>query len=55
MGRMLAVPLLCELYPGFCFTTEENARKNLSRRSRNVPIGTIQRVGMTTLREAISI
>jgi hypothetical protein len=25
-----AVPRLCELYPGICLTTEENARKNLS-------------------------
>jgi hypothetical protein len=25
-----AVPLLCELYPGICLTTEEQARENLS-------------------------
>jgi len=25
------VPLLCEVYPGICLTTEENARKNLSQ------------------------
>jgi hypothetical protein len=28
-GRILAVPSLCELYPGICLTTEEKARKNL--------------------------
>ena len=26
-GRMRAVPLLCELYPGICLTNEENGRK----------------------------
>ena len=31
MGRVRAVPCLCELYPGICLTTEENARKNLSQ------------------------
>jgi len=30
MGRVRAVPSLCELYPGICLTTEEKARKNLS-------------------------
>jgi hypothetical protein len=29
-GRVLAVPTLCELYPGICLTTEEKARKNFS-------------------------
>jgi len=29
-GRVRAVPRLCELYPGFCLTTEEKAWKNLS-------------------------
>jgi hypothetical protein len=28
--EVLAVPRLCELYPGICLTTEEKARKNLS-------------------------
>jgi hypothetical protein len=28
--EVLAVPRLCELYPGICFTAEEKARKNLS-------------------------
>jgi hypothetical protein len=27
--KVWAVPRLCELYPGFCLTTEEKARKNL--------------------------
>jgi hypothetical protein len=26
-GRVLAVPSLCELYPGICLTTDEKARK----------------------------
>jgi hypothetical protein len=30
-GRVLAVPSLCEFYPGICLTTEEKARKNLSQ------------------------
>jgi hypothetical protein len=33
-GRVLAVPSLCELYPGICLTTEQKARKNLSQGSR---------------------
>jgi hypothetical protein len=33
-GRVMAVPSLCELYPGICLTTEEKARKNLSEGSR---------------------
>jgi hypothetical protein len=28
---VLAVPSLCEFYPGICLTTEEKARKNLSQ------------------------
>jgi hypothetical protein len=34
-GRALAMPRLCELYPGICLTAEEKARKNpiSSRRS----------------------
>jgi hypothetical protein len=31
---VLAVPSLCELYPGICLTTEKKARKNLSQGSR---------------------
>jgi hypothetical protein len=31
---VLAVPNLCELYPGICFTTEEKERENLSQGSR---------------------
>jgi hypothetical protein len=33
LGRVLAVPSLCELYPGICLTTDEKARKNLSQGS----------------------
>ena len=36
LGRVRAVPRLCELYPGICLTTEEKARKNLSQGSRRV-------------------
>jgi hypothetical protein len=41
--RVRAVPRLCELYPGTCLTTEEKARKNLSRGSRRVPVGTMKK------------
>jgi hypothetical protein len=34
-GRVLAVPSLCEFYPGICLTTEGKARKNLSQGSRS--------------------
>jgi hypothetical protein len=33
---VLAVPSLCEFYPGICLTTEEKARKNLSQDSRRI-------------------
>ena len=42
MGRVRAVPRLCELYPGICLTTEEKARENLSQGSRRVPVGTME-------------
>jgi hypothetical protein len=32
-----AVSRLCELYPGICLTTEEEARQNLNYGSRKVP------------------
>ena len=31
LGRMRAMPRLCELFHGICLTTEEEARKNLSQ------------------------
>jgi hypothetical protein len=31
LERVQAVPRLCVVYPGFCLTTEEKARKNLSQ------------------------
>ena len=34
--RVRAVPRLCEFYPGICLTTEEKARKNLSRGKKNL-------------------
>jgi hypothetical protein len=34
-GRVLAVPSLCELYPGICLTTEGKARKTLGQGYRN--------------------
>jgi hypothetical protein len=42
MGRVRAVPRLCELYPGIYLTTEEKARKKLSQGSRRVPVGTMK-------------
>jgi len=33
-GRVRAVPRLGWIYPGFCLTTEEKVRKNLSQGSR---------------------
>ena len=36
MGRVRAVPRLCECNPGICLTTEEKARKNLSQGRRRV-------------------
>jgi len=42
LGRVRAVPRLCELYPGICLTTEEKARENLSQGSQRVPVGRIQ-------------
>jgi hypothetical protein len=41
-GRVRAVPRLCELYPGICFSTEKKARKNFSQDSRRVPVGTLK-------------
>jgi hypothetical protein len=43
MGRVRAVPRLCELYPGICLTIQEKARKNLSQGSGKVPVGTMKR------------
>jgi len=42
LGRVRAVPRLCELHRGICLTTEEKARKNLSQGSRRVPVGTMK-------------
>jgi hypothetical protein len=42
LGRVRAVPRLCELYPGICLKTEEKARKNLSQGNRRVPDGTMK-------------
>jgi len=36
-GTVLAMPRVCELYPGICLTAEEKARKNLSEGSRRLP------------------
>ena len=33
------VPRLCQCYPGISFTTEEKARKNLSRGKKNLSQG----------------
>ena len=42
MGRVLAVPRLCELQPGICLKTEEKAWKNLSQGSRRMSVGTMK-------------
>ena len=42
LGRVRAVPRVCDLYPGICLTTEEKTWKNLSLGSRRVPAGTIK-------------
>jgi len=42
MGRVRAVPRLCELHPGICLTTEEKARKTLGQGSRRVPVGAMK-------------
>ena len=42
LGRVRAMPRLCKLYPGICFTTEEKPRINLSQHSRRVPVGTMK-------------
>ena len=42
LGRVRAVPRLCELYRGICLTTDEKAWKNLSQGSRRVPVGTMK-------------
>jgi len=42
MGRVWAMPHLCELYPGIYLTTDEKVRKNLSQGSRRVPVGTME-------------
>jgi hypothetical protein len=40
-GRVRAVPRFCGFYLGICQTTEEKARKNLTRGSRGVSAGTM--------------
>ena len=42
LGRVRAVPRLCELYPDVCFTTEEKTQENLSQGSRREPVGAIK-------------
>ena len=42
MGRVRAVPRLCELYSDICLTTEEKARTKLSQSRRRVPDGTMK-------------
>ena len=47
LGRVRAVPRLCELHIGICHTTEEKAQKNLSQGSRKVPAGTMKILNCT--------
>ena len=42
LGRVRAVPRICELYTGIWLTAEEKARKNLSQGSRRLPVGTMK-------------
>jgi len=42
LGRVQAVPRLCELYLDICLTIEEKARKYFSQGSRRVPVGTMK-------------
>ena len=42
LGRLRAVPRLCQLHPGICLTTEEKTRINLTQGSRRVPVGTMK-------------
>ena len=42
LGRVRAMPRLCELYPGICLTTEEKEGKNLSQGSWRMPVGTMK-------------
>jgi hypothetical protein len=44
MWEVRAVPRLCELYPGICLTTEEEARKNLRvvEKCPDIPVAVAQ-------------
>jgi len=39
MGRVQAMPRLCEIYPGICITAEEKSGKNLSQGRTSVRVG----------------
>jgi len=58
MGRVRAVPRLCELYLDFCLTTEEKARKThsqVSSRKKTDSCGLdIPPAGMIRSRNAMS-
>jgi hypothetical protein len=54
-GRARAVPRLCGLYPGICFTTEENARKNLSQGIRRVTAGAMKIHKHTNIQYCMSL
>ena len=58
LGRVRAVPSLCEFYPGICLTTEEKALENLSHGREKPQSGqrkTSVRVGKTSVREETSV
>jgi hypothetical protein len=42
MGKVRAVPCLCEFYSGICLTTDENARKGPSQVSRRLRVGAMK-------------
>ena len=41
LGRVRAVPRLCEFYPGICLTTEEKARNIFSQGKKNLSQSTV--------------
>jgi len=53
LGRVRAVPRVCELYPGICPTTEEKARKNLSQFVYITNISTFPMTGSPNLRHKV--
>jgi len=51
----MAVPRLCEFYPGICLTTEEKAQKNLSQGKKNLRVQYTQYQNTHTLQNNIKL